>query len=206
MTCGASKKSHKTRRSSAPNAWDGVTLIELAIGMMILIVLSLGVSALVKTGVETQMSRRSDMLMQTIGLDLVDDLRFDVRTTDSAAVSGGGNTLTLSRGGGTIVYQLDGNGRFSRTDALTGAVKVYNDPAHYSSPAFRMACPATCFTPLRMNSDATPSPREIRVNEIRVQQVAGTQGGGTFIDRAFGLGNFSVRAFTFSVLGATEFQ
>lgn len=195
MMCGALKKSH-----------SGVTLIELGIGMIILIVLSLGVSALVKTGVETQLSRRSDMLMQTIGLDLVDDLRFDVRTTDNATVSNGGNTLTLSRGGGNIIYQLDGNGRFSRTNVLTGAVKIYNDPAHYSSPAFQIACPSTCFTPLRMNSDATPSPREIRVNEIQVRQVVGSQGGGTFIDRAFGLGNFSVRAFSFSVLGATEFQ
>lgn len=73
----------------------GITLIELALSMMIMAVLSVGVSSLIKTGVETQMSERMNAHMQTIAMNIVDDIRLNMRTACTAQVTGGGTTLNL---------------------------------------------------------------------------------------------------------------
>jgi hypothetical protein len=176
--------------------------MEMGLCMMIAAVLSVGVSAIVRTGIETKTSQRNDLNMQSIALNVSEDMRNDIRTADSASISEGGNTLTLSTASGNVTYTLNsGNGRLTRQDS--GQTKTYNDPALYGNPVYTVSCQGACFTPLQMNSDATPSPRQILVNEMRISQASSQN---TLIDRNFGLANFALRAFSFNLTGATEFQ
>jgi Tfp pilus assembly protein PilV len=193
-------------RITQRRAASGITLIEVSVSMMLLAIISIGVSALVKSGVEVQMARRVDMTMQSIGLNIVDDIRRDVQTADTATIANGGNGLTLVTPTGTIVYQLNMAGQFSRTNTGTGQSRIYNDPAQYTTPQFNVVCPQTCFTALQMNSDPVPMPKQIQVNEMQVQQQLAAGNAGSTIDRAFGPANFTVRQFTFNLMSATEFQ
>jgi prepilin-type N-terminal cleavage/methylation domain-containing protein len=179
----------------------GVTLLELALCMMILAVLSVGVSALMRTGVEAKMAQRNDLNMQSIGMNFSEDLRTDIRTADSASISNNGNTMTLSTAVGNVVYSLN-NGQLSR-QPVGQTAEIYNDPTIYSKPVLVVSCQNACFTPLQMNSDSVPSPREILVNEMKITQ---STSQNTIIDRNFGLANFALRAFSFNLTGATEFQ
>lgn len=187
------------------NFQAGISLLEIALAMMILAVLSVGVSSLIKTAVETQMARRTDVTMQSIGLNFADDIRMDVRTADTVSVSSDGKMLTLAASAGNIIYELNSSQQMTRRDTATNSTKIYNDPAQFNTPRFNVVCPTTCFTALRFNSDATPVPREVRVNAIQIQPQT-TSNSGNIIDQAFGPANFTIKAFTFSILSATEFQ
>lgn len=185
-------------------AHRGVTLLEMALSMMILAILSVGVSSLVKTGVENQLAQRTHQNMQTVGLNIVDDLRMDIRTADRATVSNGGNTLTLSTPNGNIIYNLTASNDFTRFVQATGVTRTYNDPNAFN-PRLQVRCPNGCFQAALLNNDPVPSPRQIFVEELLVEQVL-PNGSGTMIDRAFGAANFPVRAFSFDVMSAKEFQ
>lgn len=183
------------------SAVSGLSLIELAIGMMIMVVLSVGVSSLIQTGIESQMSERAHHEMQTVALNIVDDLRNDIRTANRAAVSNGNNTLTLTMASGSITYSLAADGKFSRASSATGTKQYISG----QMTNMRVACPSGCFRAELMNSDTTPSPRQISIPEISVQQVV-TTGRQTVIDKAFNSASFSLRDFSFDVLSATEFK
>jgi prepilin-type N-terminal cleavage/methylation domain-containing protein len=207
MPYGRLKKAPSLPRISRPEKTDprkrrsakGLTLLETAIAMMILAILSVAVSNLVKAGVETQMARRADLNMQSIAMNIVDDLRRDIRTADKLSVAGNtGNTLTLTNNGITISYRLNG-AQLTRTE--NGANKSYNDTSQ-----FNVICPQSCFTAKDFNQDPTPLPRQIQINEIQVQQNVPTSATKNIIDKAFGPANFTIRQFTFSPISAMEFQ
>jgi type II secretory pathway pseudopilin PulG len=191
---------------------SGVTLLELALGLMIIAVLSVAVSSLVRTGVEHQMSQRTHDMMQTIAMNMIDDLRFDTRTAVSATIGNGGNQLTLTPGNNAAVidYVLAG-GNFQRRQG--GNTKDYNTNI---TPPLEVACLAAngnatgCFegyipdasTPGGMiRNDATP--RQIRTNNITVRQI---NNGTSLIDQNFGRSNFALHNFAFNLMSSTEFR
>lgn len=188
---------------------QGITLLEVAISIMIVAVLSIAVSSLVKAGVETQMAERMHQNMQSISNGIVGDLRMDFREVDTVAIASGGNSLTLTTPAGNVVYQLT-NGNLTRRSP-SGTVKTYNDPKMYNN-MLEISCPggpvvpggpsvAGCFAPNNLNSSGLP--RQIVMPEMAVRQK--TANGG-LIDRYFGAPNFTVRNFAFDVVTATEFQ
>jgi prepilin-type N-terminal cleavage/methylation domain-containing protein len=193
---------------------QGFTLIEATLAIMILAILSIGVSSLVRTGVETQMSRRIQEYMQAIGLNIVDDLRRDLRTADQAVITNAGNRLTITAPGGNIVYNLEADNTFTRTEG--GVTKIYNDPNLYN-PWPEVVClnagaAAPCFSGFRkdLNNPGVmvannASPQQVMLADITVRQAVAA-GGGTVIDNAFGMANFSVRNITLSLTSQTDFR
>lgn len=183
---------------------------------MIAAIIAVGVSSLIKAGVETQISRKIQENMQTVALNIVDDLRQDIRMADRATVQNA-TTLVLAMPATpparptayTLTYRLQGTD-FVRIDSARGQ-KLYNDPSIFS-PKLSVDCTDpltgganTCFSARMMNSDTPPEPRQIRVNAIRVYRPVPLN-GGTVIDRAFGAPNFTVRQFAFDVMSAKEFE
>jgi len=188
--------------NQSKKAQQGVTLLEMALAMMILSVLSVGVSSILRTGVESQMAQRNDLNMQSIAMNVSEDMRNDIRVADSASISGGGNTMALVTGNGNVTYTLDGSGQLIRT--LNGQSKIYNDQTVYKTPTLIVTCTNGCFTAMQMNNDTPQSPREVMVNEMIVTQ---STSQNTLIDRSFNrLANFPLRAFSFNLTGATQFQ
>lgn len=188
---------------------QGITLIEVGLAMMIVAVLSIGVSAVVKAGVETQMSNRMNQHMQTISNLIVSDLRMDFREVDTVTITGGGNQMTLATPNGNVVYRLAG-GNLTRTSPA-GRVKTYNDPALYNNN-LEIICPGGqalpggpavngCFAPVNVNSYGLP--RQVVMPQMAVRQKLSSN---TLIDRHFGAPNFTLRNFAFDVMAATEFQ
>ncbi len=188
----------------------GVTLIEIALCMMILSILSVAVSNLVLSGVQSQMNQRIDENLQLVAMNIVEDIRLDLRHSAATTVLGGGNTLRIVRHDGSIVtYQLTGANNFQRTDTGTGLTKTYNDPTMYTTPPLQVRCVnnaganSACFQAQQMNNDATPQPREILLQGLRVEAAVPSN---TVVEQNFGAPNFTVRNFSFDVMSATEFQ
>ncbi|MCE3235161.1 MAG: hypothetical protein K0Q50_1341 [Vampirovibrio sp.] len=187
----------------------GLSLLEIGIGMMLLAILSVGVSSLVRTGVENQMSERAHQEMQSIGLNIVDDIRLDIRKADIVTVP---NSSTLSlvmdaAANQTVTYQLESGGKFSRSE--TGkAKKYYNFDTASNSYWNRMqvTCPDTpgCFSAESLNTENKP--RQIRLPNLRVVQQLPNGNQGSLIDQHFGPANFTVKDFSFDVPSATVFQ
>jgi hypothetical protein len=181
-----------------------VTLLELALGMMILSILSIGVSSLVKAGVESQMSERDHQNLQVIGMNIVDDLRNDIRNADEVSVLNGGKTLQVildENTGQSVSYDLVGT-QFQRTSP-SGTQKIYNDPTMYTN-MMQVSCPSGCFVAKSINSNNFP--RQILIPEIKIQKVLPSANKGTIIDQYFGGANFSIKDYSLDVASATEFQ
>lgn len=173
---------------------QGITLLEMALGLMIIAVLSVGVSSLVKTGVESQMAERMNQQMQIISNMIVDDLRMDFRQADNVTVNG--NTLKLEAPSGEVTYRL-ANGRFSRT--VGASQKVYNDSKAY--PMLAVKCMNTsnqsinCFT-------KSSGGRQIELKNLTVEQ---TVAGNSVID-TFGKPSYKVHNIAFDVATQQQFQ
>jgi hypothetical protein len=183
------------RRAIAP----GITLLETALGMMILSILSIGVSSIVKAGIEAQMSERTHQHMQTIGMNIVDDLRNDIRVADEVTVTNS-STLTVLLDdvtNQTAVYQLVGT-QFQRRE--TGKqTKIYNDPNMYST-LMEISCPSGCFQAQKPNSSSMP--KQILLPKIMISKPQNS----TAIDKYFAPPNFTISNFAFDVATATEFR
>ncbi len=174
-----------------PAAKPGLTLLEMAIGIMIVSILAVAVSSLFKVAVESQMSQRVHENMQMVAINIVDDLRFDIRTADSVEVLNGGNTLRITNDNGEVVYTWGNGGNFVRT-LNNSAQKSYNQGF---SPSLSVVCQPACFQQV--------TAQQILLPELRVEQ---TTAGGTVIDQFFSKPNYPVRNIAFDVLSATEFQ
>ncbi len=198
----------------------GVTLIEVALTIMIMVILSIGVSSLIRTGVESQLSQRSHVNMQIVAMNIADDLRRDLRTADSAEVQNGGNRLVIrytdvANSSQTITYSLDTvSGDFTRvgTGGGSGASKTYNPNTF--TPRLQVAClngasNAPCFAGLRKNSTGAmiadnTTPQQVTISDITVRQVV--SGSGTMIDQAFSAPQYAIRNMSLSLISQTEFQ
>jgi hypothetical protein len=92
--------------------------------------------------------------------------------------------------------------KFQRRDP--GKVtKVYNDPSLYSS-LMQVTCSGGCFTANLLNSNNMP--KQILIQDLKVQKMLPSGNSGTIIDQYFGSPNFSLKNFSFDVASATEFQ
>lgn len=181
----------------------GVSLLELGLGLMILSVLSVAVSSLVKTAVESQIAQRTNQEMQTIGLNIADDLRHDIQTADRASVVNASTLVLYMPVGNQLTYKLSGD-NFTRSSSDGKGNRTYNSIGQ--NIKLRVLCPkpAGCFVAGALNADpATPSPTNITIPEIKVEQI---NNSNTAIDQAFGKANFSLKEFTFNVMSATDFQ
>jgi hypothetical protein len=137
-------------------------------------------------------------------MNIVDDLRHDIRNADKVTVSNGGNTLNVVRdedSGDTVFYELVGT-QFRRREP-SKTTKIYNDPTLYST-SLQVSCPSGCFTANLLNSNNLP--KQILIPELKVQKVLPNGNSGSVIDRYFGGANFSIKDFSFDVASATEFQ
>lgn len=193
-------------------ASSGVTLMEMALAMMIVAVVGVGVSGLLKVGAEHNLSERQHQTMQIVALNLVDDLRHDLRTADSInALGSGSNTLTIQGNGQTITYSLNtATHRMSRQ--VNGSpAKVYNDPNIFLSN-MQVQCSPTCF---QVATDAqtgqlmvtsTGIPKEIVIPRLTVTVPLANGNAGTMIDQSFGAPNYALNQFAFHVTTSTEFQ
>lgn len=202
--CRSSKKVSK--------AFQGISVLELAIGMMLIGVIGVAVSNLVKVGVETQMSERVSQNLQIIGNNIVDDLRHDIRLAEDVSILSGGSRLRVTLNGQNVVYGLSGN-LFTRTVPGQTA-KTYNNPDTYGN---RIVVTCTnpqngqqaCFSVPTDHSgnsmlNSQNAPKQIRVDYLAVQENAGQS--LSIIDQQFGTANFTLKDFAFDVYSATEFQ
>jgi prepilin-type N-terminal cleavage/methylation domain-containing protein len=194
-----------------PQASAGVTLLEMAMAMMIVAVLSVGVSGIIKVGVEHTMAERQHQNMQMIAMNLVDDLRHDLRTADSInALGAGSNSLVMQSNGKVITYALNAaNKQITRKVGGVASTKIYNDPGVFKN--LQVQCTPTCFqigtdqsgNPLVSSSGV---PKEIMIPNLSVNAVLPAGNLGTSVDQAFGVPSFHLKMFSFNVAAATEFQ
>jgi prepilin-type N-terminal cleavage/methylation domain-containing protein len=188
---------------------SGVTLLELAISMMIVAVISVGVSGLIKVGAEHNLSERQHQTMQLIAMDLVDDLRRDLLTADTISNLGssGSNTLTITGNGHTVTYAMNSS-THQMTRAANGITKIYNDPKIFLSN-LRMDCVSATNQCFQVNTTAgtasNGTPKAIFIPNLTISAPPGS-GGGTVIDQAFGAPNFKLNQFSFNMTTSTEFQ
>ena len=190
-------------------AFNGVTMVELVMAMMIIAVLSVGVASLMRVGIEAQLSERANQKMQIISMAIVDDLRRDLQTAQAVTVQNAGNTLVVRvpdpadpASAYNATYRL-ANGLFSRTSPEGSkdyirdidmrvnsklTVKCVND-VNASAPCFRWLN-ATTKTVLKMEG-------------LRLEH---TGFGNTVFDQNFGSPNYTVRDLTFDVSINREFK
>ena len=194
----------------------GVTLLEISLAMMIVAVLSVGVSNLIRSGVESQMSESLHQHMQVIANSIVDDLRHDLREASNVTIANGGNMLRVQAPSGNITYQLAANGDFSRRSP-SGSSKIYNHNGPSKKGAnnstvflLKVACPGSvtptgtalsgCFASNTTNMSGEPT--QVIIPRLQVEQTVGT---GTIIDQNFGPPNYTIRDFSFTLSSAIEF-
>lgn len=193
---------------------QGITLIELAMSMMVVAVIGVGISGLVKSGVEHTLSERQVQTMQMMAMDLVEDLRHDLRTADTVNnVGSGSNTLVITGNGQTITYRLDtATHRMTRQSTASPITKIYNDPKVFASN-MEFSCQNSsggtipCFsknTALGTASNGTPKAVVLRNVTVTASLPAG--GSSSALDIAFGAPSFRLNQFTFTIAAATEFQ
>lgn len=202
----------KILNSLHPQPEQGITLIEMAMAMMIVAVLGVGVSGMLKVGAEHNLSERQHQTMQVVAMNLVDDLRYDLRAANTInALGGGSNTLVIhttdkqTNAAQTITYALNGSAQMTRQlNNLTP--KIYNDPSVFLSN-MQIQCSPNCFqvaTGATFSTNGTPTQIAIPQLTVSVPLVAGNK--GTVIDQAFQAPNFKLSQFSFNVTAATEFQ
>ena len=185
---------------------QGVTLIELAVGMMLMAIIGVTVSSLVRAGVEAQMSQRLVNHGQVVVMNVVDDILFDLRTADAVAVLGGGNQLRITTdiglGPGTITY-VYGAPNVQRTEAVPGSpnngTKIYNANV---TPALNFTCVAPCFA---WRPDVNGNNRSIVIQNLSVAPAVNTEASSA-IAQAFPLVPFSIRQASFDVISTATYN
>lgn len=181
--------------------------------MMIVAVLSVGVSGIIKAGAEHSLSERQHQTMRQMALGLVEDLRRDLRTADTVNNLGGGsNQLVINGNGGTITYTLN-TGNHQMTRQANGITRIYNDPNVYlSNMEFSCVNPNTNQTTTCFQVDPTAgtasngTPKAVYLPNVTVTAALAPGNSGTAIDQAFGAPSFKLNQFSFNIAAATEFQ
>ncbi|MBX2861214.1 MAG: prepilin-type N-terminal cleavage/methylation domain-containing protein [Vampirovibrio sp.] len=173
----------------------GVTLIELAVAMVIFAVLGVAVSSIVQSAQDSQMAHRVHETQHSVAMDVVDNLRIDLRHARNVTVAGTSVSFqTFDANVGTdvnVTYALAG-GALTRTSP-GGTLNFGN---RYAVP-MTFGCGNPCFvgtgnpvTQLSLNNleviDATPSASKL--------------------DAAFGRARFRVNESAFYVMDGMTFQ
>ena len=199
--------------ASKPQSAAGVTLLEMAMAMMIIAVVSVGVSGIIKVGAEHNLSERQHQTMQIMAMNVVDDLRFDLHTADTINNLGGGsNTLVINGNGKVITYTLNTNNhQLTRLDSQTNATKIYNDPNIFMSN-MQFSCQSggaatPCFQKDPSAGVATNgTPKALMIPNLTVTAVLPAGSAGTVIDQVWGAPTFKLNQFSFNIAAATEFK
>jgi Tfp pilus assembly protein FimT len=193
----------------------GVTLIELALGMAILSLLSIAVSNMMLAATASQLNAQAMVTEETMAMSIVDRLRYDLRlaTVASLSVTGGGSTLsfnTWNPSGGAmqaVTYTFTGT-----TLTRTVAGQPTYDFASGSFPAMRIVTQATAGRPTTGFSVAanvpTGSPGMV-CNRVVLHNlfVVDNTPVNTLVDGAFGgKSQFRVDEVAFDVVSGTLFE
>jgi hypothetical protein len=193
----------------------GVTLIELALGMAILSLLSIAVSNMMLAATASQLNAQTMVTEETVAMSIVDRLRYDLRlaTVSSVSVTGGGNTLSFNTWNPTagvtqtVTYTFTGA---SLTRTVSGQ-PTYNF-ATGTFPAMRIVTQATTGRPTTgfslVANVATGSPGMV-CNRVVLHNlfVADNTPGNTIVDTAFGgKSQFRVDEVAFDVVSGTLFE
>lgn len=199
---------------------QGATLVELAVAMFLMVIMTIAVSNLVRAGVEAQFNQRANESMQMIAMAIMDDIRFDAQRAASNAgnppinVSNGGNTLQIlvqdvDNGGTEVVtYRLLGNGDFERQDEQ--GTKVYTDMTA-RGPELAVTCRndannvIACFQIATEDTDGDgqPNTQRVIVPGLRVEMANPPQ---DIISANFGPPDFRVEEASFDIVAATQFK
>ncbi|WP_303675009.1 hypothetical protein [Vampirovibrio chlorellavorus] len=179
-------------------------MVELAMSMMIIAVLSVGVASLMRVGIEAQLAERVNQKMQIISMSIVDDLRRDLQTAKKVTLTNG-STLDLEVPRPTnpalpdnVTYQW-ANGRFSRE--VGGTVKIYNDIA--ADRSLRVNCVNASNVSVNCFRWVNAGRTMLGVSGLRIEH---TGFGNTVFDQQFGAPNYTVRDLTFDVSINRTFQ
>jgi Tfp pilus assembly protein PilV len=176
----------------------GVSLLEAALAMAILAIVSISVSNVLLAGVTTHMSSKTRTYQVNVAMDVMDSLRNDIRF--ALAVTANPNTrlqIDLS-GGRQVVYTFDnGTGTLTRTDTLPGPGNSTSRNFVSSVPStvpIRVACINTCFSVARA---------QVFLEGL---QVADGGPATSALDREFGSSNTTYRNIAFDIMTSTAFQ
>lgn len=188
-------------------AFNGVTMVEVAMTMMIIAVLSVGVASLMRVGIEAQLSERANQKMQIISMAIVDDLRRDLQTAQAVTLQNAGNTLVVRvpkpsdpANAYNATYRL-ANGRFSRSSTIA-ATKTYNDMGVDSKLTVKCVDDDNASAPCFRWLDAVDK-TVLGMEGLRVEH---TGFGNTVFDQSFGTPNYTIRDLTFDVSINRKFQ
>ncbi len=186
-------------------AFNGVTLVELGMAMMIIAVLSVGVASLMRVGIEAQFAERANQKMQIISMAIVDDLRRDLQTAQAVTIKNA-RSLEVSvpkpsdpTKTDIVTYSLAANGRFSRS--TSSSTKTYNDIGVDRKLTVKCVnasnASVACFQWANTNNTV------LEISGLRVEH---TGFGNTVFDQNFGSPNYTVRDLTFDISINRTFQ
>ena len=188
----------------------GVTLIEMAMGMMLMCIIAIAVSSLVRAGVEAQLNQRMMNLGQLVTMNVVDDIRLDLNTANTVNITGGGAQLNITDGKGiAVVYTYD-NAAKTMTRNWGGFSKTYNANI---SPAMNLVCDMPCF-----NWNPTGGAGQAGAQQTIILGPPGVAGSGLSAQPATPVGNsiidqnfnppvfFRASQISFNVLSNRTFQ
>ena len=181
----------------------GVSLVEMAIAMMIIAVISVAVSNLVLTGVQSQMNQGNEEHMQIIAYNIVDDMRLDLRRAQNHTVLAA-NRLQVTLTDGSIVnYEFDATGtRFQRRSPT--ATKIYNTMNNRAGQLHTVALRFVDVPVTRPGPPVTVISTEVTIPDLTITRI--NRGTDSAIDAEFGPPQFSIRNITFDSMNTNTFQ
>ena len=199
-----------SKRKSRQNL-AGLTLIEIAVAIGIMAVVSLGSAHAVSMFTEVQNSNRLHQVQQQVAMNLIDNLRHDLRyasrpnaVTNAFSITGPNSTvLTIpvsfdpNIGTYSVVYTFTG-GSVTRTMTVGGAPTVTNYNAIPGLPvAINCGGGGNCFQVSSV--DINGNPRGIRLNQLQVAEAVPDV--NNVITANFGPAAYNVQNVTFDMLG-----
>jgi prepilin-type N-terminal cleavage/methylation domain-containing protein len=196
---------------AAKPANQGLSLIEIAVTMAVVAVVSLGSTHALSMFSEVQKSQRLHNVQQVVAMNVVDNLRQDLRfatrptpLTNAFTITGGnGNVLTIPNafeptlGSYSVTYTFTGT---TVTRAVTvGGVTTTTSYTADITPGVTISCGAAggaCFQVASV--DVNGNPRGVRLNQMQVTEAAQDTDA---ITTNFGPARFAVANVTFDMLG-----
>ncbi len=202
-------------------------MLEMSIAMMIIAVVGIGASSLMKAAVQNVNNERQQQLMQIVGMNIINDLRYDLRYAETATISSSSgltnNVLTIAKkdphnpaNNITVTYTQFKD--TTRSDLLSlkrkqsnvpVLFKTYNDKAYSSK--FEIKCVGDCFTNF---TDSDGNIRGINISEIdltipdkTVSSSSSTLKKETIVDLVFGTApNYVIQPSEFTITSKVTFQ
>ncbi|MDX2086116.1 MAG: hypothetical protein SFZ03_12100 [Candidatus Melainabacteria bacterium] len=171
---------HRQRKQTAR---PGLTLIEAAIAIGIIGIIGVAVSNVLLAGVEAQLSSKIHTHMETTALNIVDQLRFDLRFARNVTAPSPTTLQFTTQDNVAVTYSFTGGALTRNGTSFTANVPV--------------TLSVTCGGCFQTNG------KQVSLSGLQITDVATGQSN---IDRAFGKASFIYPDATFDVLTATTFE